>query len=243
MRRSQVNHIIREFEDFARERKFFLPRFAFWNVEDWAAKGDGVGEILESGLGWDITDWGMGDFSRAGLALFTIRNGTRAGLASGKGKLYAEKLMTALPNQVTPMHYHAFKMEDIVNRGGGDLAVQLYAKADDGSLGDADVSASIDGVRRTFRAGEIVTLSPGDSITIHQGLYHKFWGVGSRVLLGEVSLCNDDDADNFFYEEIGRFPSIEEDEAPKRLLVKDYPHYLRAKDPGGAAYAGAGRSE
>ena len=43
------------------------------------------------------------------------------------------------------------------------------------------------------------------------------------MLLGEVSQCNDDNADNRFYERLGRFPTIEEDEPPYRLLCSEYP--------------------
>lgn len=66
---------------------------------------------------------------------------------------------------------------------------------------------------------------PGESITIPPYLYHDFHveeGSGD-VLLGEVSMCNDDEADNRFYEDMGRFPEIEEDEEPYRLLCGEYP--------------------
>jgi D-lyxose ketol-isomerase len=43
------------------------------------------------------------------------------------------------------------------------------------------------------------------------------------VLLGEVSQCNDDKTDNRFHDNIGRFPDIEEDEPPYRLLCGEYP--------------------
>jgi D-lyxose ketol-isomerase len=44
------------------------------------------------------------------------------------------------------------------------------------------------------------------------------------VLLGEVSQCNDDNTDNRFNPLLnGRFPAIEEDEAPYRLLCNEYP--------------------
>ena len=42
------------------------------------------------------------------------------------------------------------------------------------------------------------------------------------MLLGEVSAVNDDVNDNRFYQLIGRFHEIEEDEPPYRLLVGDY---------------------
>ena len=47
-------------------------------------------------------------------------------------------------------------------------------------------------------------------------------GTGN-VLLGEVSQCNDDSNDNRFNPPMGRFPAIEEDEAPYRLLCTEYP--------------------
>lgn len=46
-------------------------------------------------------------------------------------------------------------------------------------------------------------------------------------LLGEVSQCNDDNTDNRFNPPVGRFPEIEEDEPPYRLLCNEYP---KAKD-------------
>jgi len=80
----------------------------------------------------------------------------------------------------------------------------------------------MDGLRHTLKAGDKVVLSPGESITLTSRLYHEFWGAESRVLVGEVSLVNDDRTDNRFYEPVGRFPEIEEDEPPLHLLVPDY---------------------
>lgn len=39
------------------------------------------------------------------------------------------------------------------------------------------------------------------------------------MLIGEVSQCNDDNTGNRFYEEMGRFPAIEEDEASYFALL------------------------
>jgi hypothetical protein len=58
-------------------------------------------------------------------------------------------------------------------------------------------------------------------------LYHEFWGAESRVLVGEVSLVSEDQVDNRFYDRVGRFPEIEEDEPPLYLLVQDYPKFYR----------------
>lgn len=130
-------------------------------------------------------------------------------------------------DQVTPMHFHWNKVEDIINRGGGKLVIQLHnATAEDG-LADSAVTVSIDGIKHVVKAGYKLLLAPGESITLPPRLYHKFWGAQDRVLLGEVSLVNDDKADDHFHEPIGRFPEIEEDESPLHLLVTDYPKYYR----------------
>ena len=74
-------------------------------------------------------------------------------------------------------------------------------------------------------AGTQIRLTPGESIHVQQYLYHDFAveeGTGA-VLLGEVSQCNDDSNDNHFNPPMGRFPAIEEDEAPYRLLCTEYP--------------------
>ena len=85
------------------------------------------------------------------------------------------------------------------------------------------MTVSTDGVVRTVKAGDKVVLSPGESITLPPYLYHKFWSAEERVLVGEVSMVNDDNLDNRFYEPIGRFPEIEEDEPPLHLLGNEYP--------------------
>ena len=47
------------------------------------------------------------------------------------------------------------------------------------------------------------------------------------MLIGEVSMVNDDHSDNKFTEPLGRFPTIEEDEPPVYLLCGDYAKYYR----------------
>ena len=91
---------------------------------------------------------------------------------------------------------------------------------------DTDVVVCSDGKKQVVPAGTRVRLQPGQSITITPYMYHDFITpkTGGAVLLGEVSMCNDDENDNFFYnKEVGRFPEIEEDEAPYRLLCNEYP--------------------
>ncbi len=225
MKRSEINAIMQDANEFMRGHGFYLPPFAYWTPADWKNKGEEVREIVDRQLGWDITDFGSGDYAKIGLFIFTIRNGTLDALRVGRGKAYCEKVLVADVDQATPMHFHWAKTEDIINRGGGNLLIQLYNATDDDSLGESDVTVSIDGTKRTVKAGAIVTLCPGESITLTSRLYHKFWGAESRVLIGEVSLVNDDNTDNRFYEPVGRFPEIEEDEPALHLLVTDYAKY------------------
>ncbi len=223
MKRSEINKIMEEAVRFIGSMNFRLPSFAFWSVEDWAEKGCEYDEIRENMLGWDITDFGSGDYRKIGLLMFTIRNGNFS--LKKYVKPYAEKLLITDEEQVTPFHFHWSKMEDIVNRGGGNLLVQVYESTEDEKFADIPVQVSMDGRNYTVEAGTILRLTPGESITLRSGLYHSFWGEKGtgKVLLGEVSKVNDDHIDNRFYEPAGRFPQIEEDVAPLYLLYNEYP--------------------
>ena len=117
MKRSEINRIMRESEQFLDRMRFLLPPFASWSPEDWSRKGPECREIVANQLGWDITDFGGGNFARLGLFLFTIRNGSFAELSKPTGKWYAEKILIVQPEQITPTHFHFQKMEDIINRG------------------------------------------------------------------------------------------------------------------------------
>ena len=223
MKRSEIDRLIDEAMGMLARRQFALPPFAAWSPEEWATRGPEYDEIRRNMLGWDLTDFGGGDFYRQGLLLFTIRNGNAHNPSDRKP--YAEKVLIAKENQITPYHFHAYKMEDIINRGGGNLLVKLYNSAPDRKLDETgDVTVAVDGCRKTLKAGGVLRLIPGESVTLTQGMYHSFWaeeGYGA-ALLGEVSMTNDDNADNFFLVPQGRFPTIEEDAPKRHLLCTDY---------------------
>ncbi len=102
MKRSEINAIMHRADDFLRQQNFHLPPFAYWTPEDWRHTGPEAREIVQNKLGWDITDFGKGDFPHLGLFLFTIRNGNPENWKSLRGKLYAEKVMLVEEKQVTP---------------------------------------------------------------------------------------------------------------------------------------------
>ena len=223
MKRSELNQIMREAVAFIAEHRFALPPFVTWPAEEWKDKGHEYDEIRDNMLGWDITDFGSGDFEKIGLLMITIRNGNFD--KEKYIKPYAEKLLITKEGQVTPYHFHWSKMEDIINRGGGNLMVKVYNSTEDERLADTSVTVYVDGCKREVPAGTVIRITPGESITLPSGQYHSFWGEEGKgtVLVGEVSKVNDDRVDNRFLEKTGRFPEIEEDEAPLRLLCNEYP--------------------
>lgn len=224
MKRSEINQLISNSIDFFNQMNFKLPPWAFWKPEEWKGQYGTCYEIVDNMLGWDLTDFGSGDFHQQGLILFTIRNGNPL----KDKKIYAEKAMIVEEMQETPMHFHWNKMEDIINRGGGNLVIELYKSDEKEAFSNENVVLKVDGIIRTVEPGGIVTLTPGESICLEQGVYHRFYGEKGKgkVLVGEVSAVNDDTNDNRFYIPVGRFPEIIEDEKPLHLLASDYKKFL-----------------
>lgn len=123
---------------------------------------------------------------------------------------------------------HIDKTEDIINRGGGVLIVEMYNKTDDDKLSDSDVEVYLDGVLHTFKAGEKIYVTPGNSITIEPFVFHRFYPEKDKgyLIVGEVSKVNDDNCDNVFLKPSERFIPLEEDEAIVHPLVNEYNNLL-----------------
>ena len=221
MKRSEINRALRELEAMVAEYRFSLPPFCRFTPEEWADKGHEYDEIRHNMLGWDITDYGLGRFDQVGFSLITLRNGNLA-MADKYPKTYAEKLLFLKEGQYSPNHFHWHKMEDIINRGGGDLCMKLWKADQKERMTETPCTFQVDGITTTLRAGEILRLRPGQSITFEPYMYHTFWAEGGDCLAGEVSTVNDDTADNRFHEPLGRYPQIEEDEAAEYLLCNEY---------------------
>lgn len=225
MKRSRINEILREGDSFIRSFGYTLPPFAYLSPED--LRSSDHAEIKTRRMGWDITDYGKENFDEMGLFLFTTRNGLNSDLGKKSAMLYAEKIMISRDRQLSPMHRHELKVEDIINRGGGTLVIELFMADAQGEIDrTSDVSVMVDGTIRTLAAGGHLKLDPGESVTLFPNNWHAFWGEGGDVLIGEVSTVNDDLTDNIFEQPIGRFSNIEEDEAPLHLLVSDYDTHL-----------------
>lgn len=229
MKRSTINTLVAQAGDMIARHGFVLPPFANWSPADFTAHRHSAAHLIDARCGWDVTDYGAGRFDEMGLVLFTLRNGVLADLNAGRGMCYAEKLLISRQDQLSPMHTHKIKAEDIINRGGGTLVVELFSSDAAGRLDpDAGGQVMCDGQWVTFNAGEKLRLAPGQSVTLRPGDWHAFWGEGADVLIGEVSTVNDDETDNIFHEPIARFSQIVEDAAPARLLVSDYVQHFNA---------------
>ncbi len=227
MKRSEINAIMGEADAFMAAHGFVLPPFARWSPDEFKARKHEARAVIAGRCGWDITDYGEGRFDEMGLFLFTLRNGRLSDLKAGGGMCYAEKLLISKEDQLSPMHRHYLKAEDIINRGGATLAIELFGSAEDGSCDPSKGGTVLcDGIARDFTPGEVLRFQPGESVTLMPGDWHAFWGEGGDVLIGEVSTVNDDETDNWFREPIGRFSQIEEDVAPTHLLVSDYATWL-----------------
>jgi D-lyxose ketol-isomerase len=219
--RSTIDSVIDGARQLASERLFPLPEFAAWSRDEWLRDAERLRPTMSRGIGWDVTDFGRGDFARYGLCLCTLRNGSLAERDAGTGQTYAEKLMVVEVGQETPFHLHRSKTEDIINRGGGLLRVEVHP-ADGERLGQGSTRTLVDGIETDVAAGEAIVLRPGQSIQIPTGTFHRFWAEGERVLAGEVSAVNDDLDDNAFLEPFPRYASIDEDAQARYLLVAEY---------------------
>lgn len=225
MKRSEINAAIDKAMARLDEFKIKLPFFGYWSPDEFAQNKDKLERIKDRMLGWDVTDFGSGDFYSCGAVLFTLRNGDKNDKALKAP--YAEKyiILDDENEQEIPLHYHIEKTEDIINRGGGVMVVEMYKKGADGGLDkENEYNVYMDGIKYTKKPGEKIEVLPGNSITIEPFMFHRFYPKkGSGVLVaGEVSRVNDDNCDNVFAVEMDRFCGIDEDEAKKYLLVNEY---------------------
>ncbi len=230
MKRSEINQAITWAKDLLEENNIKLPPFGYWTLDEWLSGKHDISTIKTVMLGWDITDYGKDRFEELGAVLFTLRNGSLTDASLGTP--YAEKLIVLKDGQRLPLHHHASKTEDIINRAGGVMGIKLYNAKDDGSVDyDSDVSVDLDGVKHVVKAGEELLIHPGESITLRPFMYHLFWAKEGRgdLVCGEVSSINDDMTDNYNAEEVSRFSTVVEDEPILHPLCNEYVKVLGGK--------------
>ncbi len=213
MKRSEINAYIKWAEDFLAANNIRLPDMAYWSLADWKTAAARLETVKQVELGWDITDFGSGDFSTVGAVLYTVRNGLVD--RPSVGVPYCEKYILMKDGQHLPCHYHVFKSEDIINRAGGDFSVFLWnVDPKTGAKLDTDVHVFMDGLEKVVKPGEEFVVTKGNSVTLSPYIAHIFGpkpGTGDCII-GEVSKVNDDHTDNYFLETVSRFADIEEDE-------------------------------
>ena len=180
MYRSQINRAINEAIEFFRSRNFPLPPFAFWSPADWKSKRMMCKEIFAARLGWDVTDFGSGNFDKIGRIIFTLRNGKKG--SSKYPKSYAQKLMYLKEGQKSAIHFHQIKMEDAINVGGGIIIYRFWKQDRNAGLSDANLTVSVDGRKVALKAGQRLSLSPGESVCTVPGMYHQFMQKKDRDL-------------------------------------------------------------
>jgi len=223
MKRSEVNSAIKWAKDLLKKENITLPIFAYWSKQDWIDNKDKVSMVRKTMQGWDVTDYGLDTYDKIGGVLYTVRNGDQND--SSIGVPYAEKFILLKDGQALPTHFHFTKTEDIINRAGGVLALQLYNSNEDESIDyDGDVTVYMDGIKHIVKAGETVKVEVGTSITLTKGMYHNFWALEGRgdLVVGEVSSINDDNVDNRFNPPMPRFGEIVEDEEADLPLCNEY---------------------
>lgn len=225
MKRSEINAAIAKAQERLTEYRITLPMFGYWDVEMWKKMESKTERIRQRMLGWDVTDFGSDDFASCGAVLFTVRNGDKND--SENRAPYAEKyiLLDDETEQEIPFHYHKDKTEDIINRGGGVLVVEMYGRGENDSLDkEKAVTVYMDGIKYEMKPGEKIRILPGNSITIEPYYFHRFYAEKGQgyLIVGEVSKVNDDHADNVFLQPSERFIPIEEDEVMIHPLVNEY---------------------
>ena len=229
--RSTINNSLRNACKVAEHFHFALPPYAYWSLDQWNKAGVEHDELRDCMLGWDVTDFGSGDFENIGRVLFTVRNGRSNDPCYPKP--YAEKLLIDPENQRAPAHFHRSKREDIICRHGGNILVQLTKATPEGGWSNEKFPIQVNACTRMLSPREVVRLKPGESLTIPPGTIHQFWaeegtgwefGGGRYSLSSEISSVCDDWNDNVFFEEWAiRFPQIVEDEPRQFYLCHEYP--------------------
>jgi len=211
MKRSEINAAISKAKDMINRYSWELPKWGYWSKEEYNKNTNLKNYLKNHQMGWDVTDFGKGEFEKKGITLFCIRNGIQG---NNDDKPYAEKLLFMREGQEIPFHSHKVKLEDIINRGGGELVIEFLEVDSNQIESNSKIDVLVDGEIVSIAPREPLILKRGQSVTVERNIYHKFYSAegSGMVMAGEVSQVNDDNKDNYFLESVGRFAEIQEDE-------------------------------
>jgi D-lyxose ketol-isomerase len=241
VKRSEINATILLARDFFEAYRFKLPRWAAWSVVNWGYSGEEMQAIRDCQLGWDVTDFGLGNFPTQGMTTFMLRNGVPSSppvqeasdeqipetTSEGLNRHYSEKIMLVQLHQTIPLLALKQRTHDLINRGGGDLVIQVYQSTPENELDEKNrVPLQVNGIAYNVKAGGIVRLVPGDGVTLQPGVFHKYWPEKASCIVGNISTTCDETNDYLFFDpNCQRFPEIEPDESPIHLLHYEYPDF------------------
>lgn len=223
MKRSEINHAIADAKAFFKQVGFALPEFAHWTTAQWKQIGTEADEIRKRRLGWAVIDFGPGDFATEGITQFTLRRGS--GVDHDGARPYCERVGYLVEKQLVPFHYHKHRAEDLINRGGGVIEVELFNVGSDGQKLQSPVFINADGVIIELPPGGLIELNPGESVALMPMTAHQFRcrpGSGP-VAVGEVCGVSEHLSDTHFLEPRSKPLPIDEDEPPIHYLADEYP--------------------
>jgi D-lyxose ketol-isomerase len=160
---------------------------------------------------WEVTDFGLRDFSHFGLTWVTL----------AEGPDYGEKLLYAHKFQRTPAHCHRQKTEELVVQMGY-LALQVWLPPGFSPPGFPN-ELTRNGQPLPVSSGEILTLEAGERLTLPPRVYHEFWPLTEECILSELNLTGSTtETDAFFRRpDIGIHCFIIEDEPAHTWLERD----------------------
>ena len=131
MKRSRVNEIIREADAFIRSFGYVMPPFAYWTPDELQGAPAAPASSTPGSAGTSPTTARATSTSSA-CSCSPCATAAPPISPRGSGMLYAEKIMISRKDQLSPMHRHDVKAEDIINRGGGTLVLELFSRDADG---------------------------------------------------------------------------------------------------------------
>ena len=227
MKRSGINKQIGEAINIIEKSGIVLPYHAHWSLGSWYQNRNLAEELRKRAIGWNITDFGSGNFSKTGVILYTPSNGIFDPVTNKPiDQTYAHRYFILRDGQEIMTEHHQTKIEDIIVFAGAQLKVEVHNVGPNEELDrEKEVKIMRNGIWESYTPGTVITLVPGERIRFEPRHYHRPCGHGGTVLIEEVSMVTDDlkESRHLPEEKPMAFAQIEEDEQPIYLLCTELP--------------------